>query len=163
LSLRIATRGSALALAQAGQVAEMLGGAELVEVSSDGQVGDKARFVRGVERALLDGEAEIGVHSAKDLPAELTEGLTLAATPPREDAHDAWIGAGAGSEPPACGAAPSCSPPAPTSRSASCTAMSTPACASSAKVSWMRSCSRLPGCAGSAGRMRSVSRSQPTR
>ena len=55
MTLRIATRGSALALAQAGQVAEMLGGAELVEVSSDGEPGDKARFVRGVERALLDG------------------------------------------------------------------------------------------------------------
>jgi hydroxymethylbilane synthase len=94
VTLRIATRGSALALAQAGQVAEMLGGAELIEVSSDGEAGDKARFVRGVERALLDGEAEIGVHSAKDLPAELTEGLTLAAVPPREDPHDAWIGIG---------------------------------------------------------------------
>ena len=69
MALRIATRGSALALAQAGQVAELLGGAELVEVSSDGEPGDKSRFVRGVERALLDGEAEIGVHSAKDLPA----------------------------------------------------------------------------------------------
>jgi hydroxymethylbilane synthase len=72
----------------------MLGGAELVEVSSDGEVGDKARFVRGVERALLQSEADVGVHSAKDLPAELTEGLTLAAVPPREDAHDAWIGVG---------------------------------------------------------------------
>ena len=94
MSLRIATRGSALAKAQAGQVAKMLGGAELVEVSSDGEVGDKARFVRGVERALLDGVAEIGVHSAKDLPGELTEGLTLAAVPPREDPLDAWIGPG---------------------------------------------------------------------
>ncbi len=92
--LRIATRGSALALAQAGQVAEMLGGAELVEVASDGEVGDKARFVRGVERALLDGVAEIGVHSAKDVPAELTEGLMLAAVPGREDPRDAWIGVG---------------------------------------------------------------------
>jgi len=92
--LRIATRGSALALAQAGQVTEMLGGAELVEVSSDGEPGDKSRFVRGVERALLDGGAEIGVHSAKDLPAELTEGLMLAAVPPREDPRDAWIGSG---------------------------------------------------------------------
>jgi hydroxymethylbilane synthase len=96
--LRIATRGSKLALAQAGQVAEMLGGAELVEVASDGEVGDKARFVRGVERALLDGEAEIGVHSAKDLPAELTDGLMLAAVPGREDPRDAWIGAGASLE-----------------------------------------------------------------
>src|SRR5438309_3520167 len=92
--IRIATRGSALALAQAGQIAEMLGGAELVEVSSDGEVGDKARFVRGVERALLDGEAEIGVHSAKDLPAELPDGLAIAAVPAREEPADAWIGAG---------------------------------------------------------------------
>jgi len=98
LTLRIATRGSTLALAQAGQVSEMLGGAELVEVSSDGEVGDKARFVRGVERALLEGEAEIGVHSAKDLPAELTEGLMLAAVPAREDARDAWIGVGSSLE-----------------------------------------------------------------
>jgi hydroxymethylbilane synthase len=82
-------------MAQAGQIAEMLGGAELVEVGSDGGAEDKARFVRGVERALLDGEAEIGVHSAKDLPAELTEGLMLAAVPEREDARDAWIGVGA--------------------------------------------------------------------
>ncbi len=81
-------------MAQAGQVAEMLGGAELVEVGADGGAEDKARFVRGVERALLDGEAEIGVHSAKDLPAELTEGLMLAAVPEREDARDAWIGVG---------------------------------------------------------------------
>jgi len=92
--VRIATRGSALALAQARQVAEMLGGAELVQVSSGGEVGDKARFVRGVERALLDGKAEIGVHSAKDLPAELTEGLAIGAVPPREDPADAWVGTG---------------------------------------------------------------------
>lgn len=94
MRLRIATRGSALALAQAGQVAEMLGDAELVKVSSDGGAEDKARFVRGVERALLDGEAEVGVHSAKDLPGELTEGLILAAVPPREDPRDAWVGPG---------------------------------------------------------------------
>jgi hydroxymethylbilane synthase len=73
----------------------MLGGAELVEVGADGGAEDKARFVRGVERALLDGKAEIGVHSAKDLPAELTEGLMLAAVPGREDPRDAWIGVGA--------------------------------------------------------------------
>ena len=92
--IRIATRNSALAKAQAGQVAALLGGAELIEVSSDGGVGDKARFVRGVERALLDGEAEIGVHSAKDLPAEMPDGLQIAAVPAREDAADVWIGAG---------------------------------------------------------------------
>lgn len=66
----------------------------MVEVSSDGEVGDKARFVRGVERALLDGEAEIGVHSAKDLPAEMPDGLVIAAVPAREDPADVWIGAG---------------------------------------------------------------------
>jgi hydroxymethylbilane synthase len=93
--IRIATRGSALALAQAGQVAELLGGADLVKVSSDGEIGDKGRFVRGVERALLEGEAEIGVHSAKDLPAEVPEGLAIAAVPAREDPLDVWIGTGA--------------------------------------------------------------------
>lgn len=93
LMIRIATRSSALAIAQASQVAELLGGAELVEVSSDGEPGDKSRFVRGVERALLGGEAEIGVHSAKDLPTEIGEGLEIAAVPAREDAADAWVGA----------------------------------------------------------------------
>ncbi len=73
----------------------MLGGAELVEASSDGEPGDKSRFVRGVERALLAGEAEVGVHSAKDLPGEMAAELEIAAVPPREDPADVWIGAGA--------------------------------------------------------------------
>ncbi len=73
----------------------MLGGAQLVEVSSDGEVGDKSRFVRGVEQTLLDGRAEVGVHSAKDLPAEMPDGLRIAAVPAREEAADAWIGVGA--------------------------------------------------------------------
>jgi len=92
--IRIATRSSALAIAQARQVADLLGGAELVEVSSDGEPGDKARFVRGVERALLEGEADIGVHSAKDVPAEMPDGLAIAAVPAREDPADVWIGVG---------------------------------------------------------------------
>jgi hydroxymethylbilane synthase len=92
--IRIATRGSKLALTQAGMVAEMLGGAELVEASADSEPGDKSRFVRGVERALLAGEAEVGVHSAKDLPGEMEAALEIAAVPPREDPADAWIGAG---------------------------------------------------------------------
>ncbi|HXQ89560.1 MAG TPA: hydroxymethylbilane synthase [Solirubrobacterales bacterium] len=92
--MRIATRGSALALTQARWVAERLGGAELVEASSDGEPGDKSRFVRGVERMLLAGGAEIGVHSAKDLPGEMPEGLEIASVPPREDPADVWIGAG---------------------------------------------------------------------
>jgi hydroxymethylbilane synthase len=94
LALRIATRGSALALTQAGMIADALGDAELVEVSSDGEPGDKSRFVRAVENALLEGRADVGVHSAKDLPGEEVEGLEIAAVPPREDPTDAWIGAG---------------------------------------------------------------------
>ncbi len=94
MALRLATRGSTLALTQAGQVAELLGGAELVEASSDGEPGDKSRFVHGVERALLAGEAEVGVHSAKDLPGAMPEELEIAAVPPREDPADVWIGAG---------------------------------------------------------------------
>lgn len=92
--IRIATRSSALAKAQASQVAELLGGAELVEVSSNGEMGDKSRFVRGVEGVLLAGEAEIGVHSAKDVPAEMPEGLAIVAVPTREDPADVWIGVG---------------------------------------------------------------------
>jgi hydroxymethylbilane synthase len=93
--IRIATRNSTLAMTQARQVAELLGGAELVECSSNGEPGDKGRFVRGVERVLLEGGAEIGVHSAKDVPAEMPDGLTIAAVPAREDPADVWIGAGA--------------------------------------------------------------------
>jgi len=96
--VRIATRGSALALTQARWVAERLGGGELVEASSDGEPGDKSRFVRGVERMLLAGEAEIGVHSAKDLPGEMPEGLEIAGVPQREDPADGWIGAGSSLE-----------------------------------------------------------------
>ncbi len=92
--IRIATRGSKLALTQAGWVGELLGGAELVEVNYTGELDDKSRFVRGVEDALLAGEAEVGVHSAKDLPGELPEGLEIAAVPRREDPADAWIGTG---------------------------------------------------------------------
>ncbi|HEY2477416.1 MAG TPA: hydroxymethylbilane synthase [Solirubrobacterales bacterium] len=98
MALRIATRASALAVTQAGMVADLLGGAELVEVSSDGEPGDKSRFVRAVEQALLDGRADIGVHSAKDLPGEEVDGLEIAAVPPREDPCDAWIGAGSSLE-----------------------------------------------------------------
>jgi hydroxymethylbilane synthase len=83
-----------LALTQARWVADRLGGAELVEASSDGEPGDKSRFVRGVERTLLAGNAEVGVHSAKDLPSEMPEGLEIGGVPEREDPADVWIGVG---------------------------------------------------------------------
>jgi len=94
--VRIATRSSALAIAQAEAVARALGGAEIVSVSNvEGEPGDKARFVRSVERALLDGEADLGVHSAKDLPGEMANELALVGVPEREDPADAFVG-GAG-------------------------------------------------------------------
>src|SRR2546423_4969898 len=94
MALRLATRGSALATAQAGQAADLLGGAELAEAEGDGERGDKSRFTRGVERLLLAGEADLGVHSAKDLPASLPEGLAIVGVPPRAEPADAWIGTG---------------------------------------------------------------------
>jgi hydroxymethylbilane synthase len=91
--LRLGTRASALAVAQAEHVAAALGGAEVVRVrTEDGAVGDKARFVRGVERTLLAGEVDLGVHSAKDLPGELPEELVIAGVPGREDPADAFVG-----------------------------------------------------------------------
>jgi hydroxymethylbilane synthase len=94
--VRLATRGSALALAQAKQVADALGGAEVVPVrTGDGDPGDKSRFIRGVERAILEGEADLGVHSAKDLPGELADELELVGVPGREESADAFLGAAA--------------------------------------------------------------------
>jgi hydroxymethylbilane synthase len=93
--LRLGSRGSTLALVQAEAVAAALGGAEVIAVeTADDEVGDKARFVRGVERAILDREVELGVHSAKDLPGELPEGLALVGVPGREDPADAFVGQG---------------------------------------------------------------------
>jgi hydroxymethylbilane synthase len=93
--LRLGTRGSALALAQAKLVAKALG-AEVVPIkTSDNDPktgGDKARFVREIERALLDGEVDLGVHSAKDLPTDLPEGLEIAGVPERADFRDAYVG-----------------------------------------------------------------------
>jgi hydroxymethylbilane synthase len=97
--IRVGTRGSALALAQARLVAELLDDeAEIVTISSAGDRGeappDKSRWVSELERALLDERIDIAVHSAKDVPAELAEGLELAAIPAREDPRDAICGAG---------------------------------------------------------------------
>jgi hydroxymethylbilane synthase len=92
--MRIGTRGSALALAQARWVAERIDGeTELVTINAAGPVDDKSRWVSALERALLDGEIDVAVHSAKDVPAELPEGLSLVAFPTREDPRDAICGA----------------------------------------------------------------------
>ena len=96
--IRIGTRGSALALAQARWVAQRLPGeTELVTVTTAGdrgaELGDKSQWVSELERALLDGEIDVAVHSAKDVPAELAEGLALVAVPVREDPHDVICGA----------------------------------------------------------------------
>jgi hydroxymethylbilane synthase len=91
--LRLGTRGSALALVQAKAVAKALGDAEIVPIkTADGHVGDKARFVKEIERALLEGEVDLAVHSAKDLPTDLPDGLEIAGVPVREDARDAYVG-----------------------------------------------------------------------
>jgi hydroxymethylbilane synthase len=97
--IRIGTRGSALALAQASWVAERLDDeAQLVTIATAGDRGeareDKSRWVSELERALLDDRIDIAVHSAKDVPAELADGLELAAIPEREDPRDAICGAG---------------------------------------------------------------------
>jgi hydroxymethylbilane synthase len=98
--IRLGTRGSALALAQAEAVSKAIEEAGLweapiipIKTSRDGSKGgDKARFVREIERALLDREVDLGVHSAKDLPSELPEGLKIAGVPARETAGDAFVG-----------------------------------------------------------------------
>jgi hydroxymethylbilane synthase len=95
--VRIGTRGSALALAQAGQVAQALGGAELVPITTTGDrargAGDKERWVKEIDEALLAGDIDLAVHSAKDVPAHLPDGLVIAATPRRADPRDALCGA----------------------------------------------------------------------
>jgi hydroxymethylbilane synthase len=103
--LRLATRGSLLARAQATLAAAAIreaGGptAELVIVSTGGdrnqatpvdQMEGQGWFTAEIERALLDGVADVAVHSAKDLPTELAGGLELAALLPRADARDALV------------------------------------------------------------------------
>jgi hydroxymethylbilane synthase len=91
--VKLGTRGSVLALAQAELVADAIGDVELVTIKTDdGSKGDKERFVRGIDRALLDGEVDLAVHSAKDLPGERPGELRIAGVPTREDPLDAFIG-----------------------------------------------------------------------
>jgi hydroxymethylbilane synthase len=99
--MRLGTRASALALAQARWVAERLRDAgtpaEIVEITTLGDRGaavqDKSRWVSELERALLDDRIDVAVHSAKDVPTELESGLELIAVPQRADARDVICGA----------------------------------------------------------------------
>ena len=102
--LRIATRGSQLALWQAHAVSDRLRATgartEIVVLTTTGDrsqqapvAGDdsKRQFVKELEDALLRGDADLAVHSAKDLPVELPEGLGVAACLPREDPRDGIV------------------------------------------------------------------------
>jgi len=102
--LRIGTRGSPLALRQTGMVAEALRGAgrevtvEVIHTRGDrildvplARVGGKGLFVKEIEEALLEGRCDLAVHSLKDVPAELPEGLMLGACLEREVPFDALV------------------------------------------------------------------------
>lgn len=104
--VRVATRGSALAVAQSGWVLERFREVNsllkydlhLVQTEGDRvqdrplyEVGGKGLFVREVEKALLDGDAEFAVHSMKDLPAELERGFEVMSVPSRESPWDVLL------------------------------------------------------------------------
>lgn len=106
MKLRIATRRSQLALVQARWVGAQLERlqpgleVELYEMVTQGdrildvslaEIGGKGLFVSEIEAALLDGRADVAVHSLKDVPAQLADGLCLAAVPVREDPRDVLI------------------------------------------------------------------------
>ncbi len=109
MKLTIASRGSQLALWQArwveGRLTELGHECriEIVKTTGDkmpeaplaqlgGVTGGKGLFTKEIEEALLDGRADLAVHSLKDLPTELPDGLAIAAVPQREDARDAVVG-----------------------------------------------------------------------
>jgi hydroxymethylbilane synthase len=104
MNLRIGSRGSQLALWQANHIASLLrieGHAveiEIIKTTGDrlqeatfAQVGTKGMFTKEIEEALADGRIDLAVHSLKDLPTELPEPFTLAATPPRVDPRDVLV------------------------------------------------------------------------
>jgi len=106
--LRVGTRGSRLALTQAGLAADLLRGRMGVEIAllpitttgdrdrrqPFGQIGERGVFVKELEEALLDRRIDVAVHSAKDMTSTDTAGLVVGAYPPREDARDALVGSG---------------------------------------------------------------------
>jgi hydroxymethylbilane synthase len=102
--LRLGTRGSALALAQSGHVAEAITArtgraVELVRIVTKGdvdraaiaQIGGTGVFVTALRDALLAGEVDLAVHSYKDLPTAAADGLAIAAVPPRQDPRDVAV------------------------------------------------------------------------
>lgn len=106
MKLTIGTRGSALALWQARHVASIIEQThprttvELLTIKTQGdkildaplaKIGGKGLFTKEIEDALLDGRVDLAVHSLKDLPTELPEGLTLAAVMKREDPRDVFV------------------------------------------------------------------------
>jgi hydroxymethylbilane synthase len=108
--LRMGTRGSPLALAQASEVRRRLAAAHgcaleaialhVIRTTGDlirdrplTEAGGKGLFTKEIEEALLARQIDIAVHSAKDMPTELPRGLVIAAVPPREDARDVFISA----------------------------------------------------------------------
>ena len=102
MTLRLAARGSALSRVQVELIARSLAPDFETEIETYRTTGDqlsqldavivgKGVFTKEIDEALLDGRADIGVHSLKDLPSELPEGLILAAVPRREDPSDVLI------------------------------------------------------------------------
>jgi hydroxymethylbilane synthase len=96
-ALRLGTRGSTLALAQARAVAAALPDpVEIVTITTAGDVdrahGDKSRWTGALEHALVAGDIDLAVHSAKDVPGELADGTEIAATPRRADPLDVLVG-----------------------------------------------------------------------
>jgi hydroxymethylbilane synthase len=106
--LRIGTRGSPLALAQAGMVRTQLAAVhgvaperidiKIIRTTGDAirdrplaEVGGKGLFTKEIEEALLEGAIDLAVHSAKDMPTALPAGLAITAALPREDARDVFI------------------------------------------------------------------------
>ncbi len=108
INVRIGTRGSQLALWQADKVAALIKKRhpgttiDLVKIKTTGdkildaplaKIGDKGLFVKEIENALINGEVDLAVHSAKDMPTEIPAGLTLTAYLKRDDPSDALISA----------------------------------------------------------------------
>lgn len=98
--IRVGSRDSRLAVAQAEEVMVRLGGCTLVTMKTTGdrildrtldQVGGKGLFVKELDRALAAGEVDLTVHSLKDVPMEQPDGLPLIAFPPRADARDVLV------------------------------------------------------------------------